>query len=329
MNKLKFYVLASNNMHTLKRHINPQRSNIPKEDLYVIINTLNENFKDAAVEWCTKEKIDFSVTESDGTPATGKNSFLDIFSNSENDYAVLIDGDDFLTPHGVATYNKIANLLEPPDAVCLKLGFALTADYYSYGYIEHTQGLNPENFNGIASRYFYVKHWRMLIDGTLAREKYLQFASAKIDFNVLKNSMKEWAEYSRKSLDGLETHMRVTFISKRAAKYRFDNTMIVGEDVMNLIDLKHAAHNGEITMFKIDETLPTYIYEQRTHGISAYTSRKNDGVGWIDWLQLINKKFKQKEKENKIHEQKLPELNLDWPREYVPNTFGFGNKIIR
>ena len=70
--KLKYYVLTSNHFQFLKRHISEEYSNIPKEDLVVVINTLDEDYLMMAKGFCIHKEIEYYVTESDGTPATGK-----------------------------------------------------------------------------------------------------------------------------------------------------------------------------------------------------------------------------------------------------------------
>ena len=110
---LKFYALCTRNIYALMRHA----KYIPKGDLFIIINSQNEEFIAAAEHYCKSESIDYAITESDGTAATGKNSFLDTFLASDNDYAVLVDGDDFITPHDVVTYRLIATMPNPRDAI--------------------------------------------------------------------------------------------------------------------------------------------------------------------------------------------------------------------
>ena len=102
MGKLKFYALCSRNTRALSRHARKDRSGIPREDLVIVLNTLDKDFKEEAIEWCDKNDVEYVVTESDGTPSTGKNSVLDLFLKSDNDYMVLIDGDDLLCLLNVA-----------------------------------------------------------------------------------------------------------------------------------------------------------------------------------------------------------------------------------
>jgi len=111
-------------MFALKRH----EKTIPKEDLIVVINTLIDEFSTKAVEYCTTNNIEHYVTESDGSPSKGKNSVMDLFQESEHDYMVLIDGDDFLTPHGTWTYKKLAESESCPDALSLQHQWGIYAD---------------------------------------------------------------------------------------------------------------------------------------------------------------------------------------------------------
>jgi hypothetical protein len=121
MASIKFYALCSENMYALKRH----QKTIPKTDLMIILNSMNSQFIKEASSYCKKEGIDFKVTKSDRTPATGKNSVLDEFKSSEHDFMVLIDGDDFLTPHGVFTYKQIADMKSPPDVLALECQYGI------------------------------------------------------------------------------------------------------------------------------------------------------------------------------------------------------------
>ena len=107
---MQFYILTSTNYKALKRHFNSNYSNIEPKDAVVIINTLNKKYSQLAQNFCEKNNIEYYVTESNGTPSKGKNSLLDIFLKSDNEHCVMVDGDDFLTPHGVWMYKHLAKL---------------------------------------------------------------------------------------------------------------------------------------------------------------------------------------------------------------------------
>ncbi len=99
------------------RHFDPEYSNIQKEDAVVVIKSLDSAYIEQAKNFCIVKDIEYYITESNGSPAKGKNSLLDIFLKSNNKHCVMIDGDDFLTPHGVWMYKHLAGLKTPPDAV--------------------------------------------------------------------------------------------------------------------------------------------------------------------------------------------------------------------
>ena len=96
MTKLKYYALCSRNLYLTKRHL----AKIPKEDLVIVLNSLNEQYLSEAESWCIENSVEYYITKSDGTPATGKNSVFDLFLKSDNDYLLecgvftksLIDG---------------------------------------------------------------------------------------------------------------------------------------------------------------------------------------------------------------------------------------------
>lgn len=63
----------------------------------MFINTRNVPFKDSAESLCQHMNIDYVVTESNGTPAVGKNTMVKWLSENTNDsYYIFVDGDDRL-----------------------------------------------------------------------------------------------------------------------------------------------------------------------------------------------------------------------------------------
>jgi len=109
---LRFYVLTSRNLKCLKRHF----VSLPKQHTTVIINTLDKDYESLVQDWCFREKINCVATESNGKPGKGKNAVLDHFLDSDYDYMVQIDGDDFLQPHGVNLYTWVAHN-DAPDGI--------------------------------------------------------------------------------------------------------------------------------------------------------------------------------------------------------------------
>lgn len=323
MAKLKYYVLTNKNLIALKRHCSPLWSNIPKENLFVIINTQNKEFSDKAEEYLVEEEIEYCITESDGTPSTGKNSFLDNFIESENEYAVLIDGDDWLTPHGVWIYNHIANLEEVPDAVCLKNQFSLWPQKVVDDWEADS---NTIPCKGV--RFFQQANWQSALTGQhiinarkngVKTKLFKNKAQAYIMYpKKMERVHAEWSRINYYYIDGTETHSRVVFLSKKAAKYKFDGEHKVGEDTIQYLQLKDAAMRDEIKMVSLDESIPSYIYDQRVSGVAISSTWEKSGKGFMEWLQILVEKYLQMESEGLLHTEELPEIEIDYPVGYVP-----------
>lgn len=101
-------ILTSSDIGRLKKCIQSCVSEFGPEvglKLTVFINTLNEPFKDGAVSLCQHMNLDYVITESNGTPARGKNTMVKWFSeNTDDDYYIFVDGDDTL---GKGFYKRV------------------------------------------------------------------------------------------------------------------------------------------------------------------------------------------------------------------------------
>jgi len=326
MAKLKYYVLTNKNLIALKRHCSPNWSNIPKKDLFVIINTQNEDFSAKAEQYLNEEGIEYCVTESDGTPSTGKNSFLDKFLESNDEYAVLIDGDDWLTPHGVWVYNYIANLEEVPDVVCLKNQFSLWPKTVVDDWETDS---NTIPCKGV--RFFQQDNWQTALTGQYivnARKNGIKSkffknkAQAYIMYpKKMENLHAEWSRINYYYIDNSETHSRVVFMSKKAAGFKFDGEHKVGEDTIQYLELKDAAIRGELNMVSLDESIPTYVYDQRVSGVAVGSTWEKSGKGFMGWLQPLVEKYLFMESCGLLHTEELPEIEIDYPIGYIPNVF--------
>lgn len=109
---MRFYVLVSYNSATFKRTL----VGLPKDKTQVVINTLGDTQE--LIHICDYMKVPYVVTESDGTPATGKNSMMEVFLKSDDDYGVFIDSGDILTPTGVEYYQELERKLKPILLCC-------------------------------------------------------------------------------------------------------------------------------------------------------------------------------------------------------------------
>ena len=307
---MKFYILTSNNYPKLKRHFDEQWSNLQPEDSVVVINTVDLEHTKRVKSFCESKGIEYHITESDGTPSTGKNSVLDIFLASDNDYCVLIDGDDVLTPHGVWFYKNLSTLDNPPDALLLmnQKGIRFVGDDT---YVSHPFTVNYDqvlSFDYVS----YYKDKHLLSEETAELYQDLQC---------------RYFGQSKKYHQGREAHSRVTWISKKAAQFRFDNEVIVGEDTLNMFELKHQAKIGNLDVRITDEHPATYLYEQTHEGISLSV---NQGGSNYDWMQKYLEKLDEMEQSGKLHQGfMLPGLYVHYPEDYDLSDYGITEVILR
>ena len=324
MAKLKYYVLCCRGMHATKRHLDF----IPKEDLVIVINTWtdipepeaavdNAQYKAEAEAWCIAEGIEYYITESDGTPSTGKNSVMKLFRESANDYMVLVDGDDYITPHGVWLYDKIAQSESPPDAVALEYQIGLNA---STNYQGAPKKSNPECVPAYAYLTFYHNYqwWQKTLAGTYIPviDEYSR---------RLNDAHTRVYGFAHKYIDNWEHHLRITFYSKKAAdpKYTFDPELIVGEDTMQYNNLKYDWSQGNIDLRHLHELYPTYVYDQRLDGIVMYANKRDEDWGAIDWMEKLALAYENIIAEGRGVTEKPPfVVPIEFPVDYRPDTNG-------
>jgi len=292
---LKFYILISSDPGRLWRHFSPDYSALPKNQTEVIINTTSREDERDLVQFCNDFEIPYTVTESNGTPARGKNSVLEIFSKSSHDYCVQIDGDDYLTPHGVELYQQIAESGSAPDAICLKNQVSMTPPRKI-----SDKNLQISNFfTQTAEQVDYnTLHKAMREDG-LSEERIQEFTRYK----------KEFHSYCDAFVEADETHSRVVFFSQKAAQYRFREDMMIGEDTLQYYELKNAHMRGQLRMACNDEAPVTYVYRQDTGG-TVYT-HTNGFQDWT-WMKDFNTEVQKLFDSGKLWDIDLPLLEIDY-----------------
>ena len=329
MAKLKYYALCCRGMPATKRHL----TRIPKADLVIVINSQNSDYVTEATNWCVSESIEHYVTASDGTPSTGKNSVFDLFIASNNDYMVLVDGDDFITPHGLYIYDTIAQSASPPDAVALEFQFGLVPNNNYNTHLLHVDEssnasvrdardkLNQDHIHGWGLRIFQKPYewWAAALDGTSVphHDEFTEQCS-----NMHRRLMTHEHEY----INGWESHLRIVFYSKAGAAFRFDPELLVGEDTMQYFRLKNAMVDGDIDLRHLNEIYPTYVYDQRIEGIVGWANERDSGRGWLVWMTALVNEFDRYLDEGKMHTTVPPAVILPEPADdYRPDTLGLVN----
>jgi hypothetical protein len=297
-----FYVLSSHNIYALQR----QFKTLPKNKTTVILNTLDETFLEQAESYCKENDIRCCVTQSDGTAATGKNSFLDQFDRDGVSHAVLIDGDDFLTPRGVKCYQRLMEKEDVPDAVVLFNQISITSVEQDNTAKSQDPSRPNEDMSKLTSKYTQgavVTDWDLLAKGDLLTDNMPEVSEDEVeDFrryvNLLKYGM---------GIDELST--RLVFMSRKVLPYRFKN-LIVGEDTFQYLELKDAHDRGELEMVAHDETNPTYIYDLRISGIAVKESGRDRGKGFISWMKTLLKEIENLQGQNRLHNTRVPLTEL-------------------
>ena len=237
----------------------------------------------------------------------------------------MIDGDDWLTQHGVYTYLQIATWDDPPDVICLKNQFSLWPQN-----TEFEQEADPNKIPCRGTRFFWQYDWHTALTGRhvkIMRDNAVKqklFKTKTQAYNMYPKKMEklyaDWSHFNYHYIDGLETHSRVVFMSKKAAKYRFDGNHKVGEDTIQYFVLKDAAIRGELSMYSIDDTIPTYIYDQRISGVAVNSTWEDDGKGFMNWLEPLVDKYRIMEDEGVMHTEELPEIEVEYPVGYIPHV---------
>lgn len=339
--KLGFYVLITRGVAAMKRHKRmwdgSLSQTLDKSEVKFVINTRDEDFKDIAIEWLDSEGISWVSTKSNGGPSKGKNSVLAEFLKSDDDYMVMIDGDDFITPHGIYLYKAIVNPEEhatavgapddwvrptPPDVISIENQYGIIPNEgYSWHLkwddtirSSHRHALDPNNQEHIAGRGYRCflrpeSWWDWAIGGN-----WIEKGSPYL--RMLSDAHAELSKYEHDYVNGCESHNRITFYSRAAVEYaQFPEDLLVGEDVVNYLELKDAGRKGLLDVRALNDLYPSYVYDQRIGGIVSLANDKNHGRGWLDWMTVFIAYFKRFEAAGKLHhidDYKIPWIDQPW-----------------
>jgi len=298
-----FYVLSSHNIFALKR----QFKTLPIDKTTVIINTTHAEFREHAIAYCEENKVRYFVTESDGTAATGKNSFLDRFDEDGVPYAVLIDGDDYLTKRGVVMYQRLVEREDVPDALVLFNQVNITETRHDR--VERSQDpIRPhEDPTKLTSRYIQssaVADWNELAKGFLVADNVPDITAEEVEM------FKKYISTLQHSMGIDELSTRLVFMSRKVLPYRFNKGLTVGEDTLQYLELKDAHERGELKLAAHNEKFPTYMYDVRISGIALKESQKDQGKGFINWMKVLLAEMDCLKDNNKLHKTRVPILEF-------------------
>lgn len=276
---MKFYILTSSDLEGVWRNTQV----IPHEETVVVINSQSDNYRAVAENFCIRNSLEYYITESDGTPATGKNSVIKLFLESNNDYMVQIDGDDQITPRGVNLYKAMSQSKDCPDMVALyrQPRFRKILDFDAFIHIiNDLRGGCNEDWG---LEYPYDKSWMlspsadwltsfMKREHNVGIEKATEWANARTAFNKAMQLYSDVNEYM----------LRMVFYSRNIAEeVCFDNNLLVGEDTIQFLKLKKLAFEGKYNILRRKERhYPSYVQLKNYNSITVSQSKQ---TMW-DWI---------------------------------------------
>lgn len=114
-------LLTSRDATKLKRCIESVLSQT--NNVIVVCNTLDFSYVAQAKKIAAAYNLEFVVTESNGTPARGKNSVLEIFRSRSHAFYMQVDADDYLAPDALSKLEAIVTKNPDVDVVGLVDGF--------------------------------------------------------------------------------------------------------------------------------------------------------------------------------------------------------------
>ena len=295
---MKVYILTSRDIERLGwiEQVIPQRETV------VVINSLDPDYGAVASKWCEERGYEHHITESDGTPATGKNSVIKLFLESGEDYMVAVDGDDVLTHYGYKLYTAMAESGKAPDMVALYRQPQIKAlpinvewggfldrvsdlrkmpqslkDHYklTYPWDKSPNGDNHVGWQTTENLYIVFRQEPYNLDG----ERALHWAHHREQFNHHMIAFSEAEEYM----------CRMVFFSKEIAKeIDYDNSLMIGEDTYQFMILKLLHQSGKYNIARRKErSIPTYIAIASENSVTL-----TEGLYNYDWLEPLNRKIK-------------------------------------
>jgi hypothetical protein len=238
-------ILTSGKLEKLQRCI---ESVLPQtQNLIVVCNTLDSEYENLAAAVAESYGIDFVSTESNGTPARGKNSVLDYFVKTDYTHLMQIDGDDYLVGDAITQITEIVKSNISVDVLGLTYNYML---FQNKEYTLHDFFSNQEIYQFAG------------IDGKEKKNLQLlgRYMAAKLKYN------------------------RMVLYSKTAANtFRFDESFLGAEDVVASYELYF---NPKIKYVLTDEHIYVYELESGGN-FNQFLSNDNTVTRVLDKIRRI------------------------------------------
>ena len=183
--------------------------------VHVVINSQDDDFIQNIVKYCKFNNIPHSVTESDGTPSTGKNAVFDVFKESDCTHLSQLDGDDLFYPTFLTQTERHLKKYPTTDVLC-----TIPVDLLLK---------NPEENAVLLDTGYYALLWGIHY---LYWETVSKIGRDSVVDGVSTSNYGRFVLYSRKIVD---------------MNFRYDPTFIVGEDKKLHYDFLFAHQKDEIS----------------------------------------------------------------------------------
>ena len=206
MAKVLVAILTNGKPEKLERCLKSVNSNSSPHERIVVINTTDADFSSLATQLSFDNGFPVTKTKSNGTPGKGKNSVLRYFLASDADYLLQIDGDDYISETCIARlHEEIEN--NTFDVACLSKGYALASSKRKI-LVKDIHNLPKVARQGMTWEKEDLEYWH----------QYLEFIASHTFNN--------------------DPFNRYMLLNRTAAKYKFDETLDIAEDLLHFLQVK-------------------------------------------------------------------------------------------
>lgn len=226
MAKVLVAILTNGKPEKLERCLKSVNSNSSPHERIVVINTTDIDFSSLATQISFDNGFPVTKTKSNGTPGKGKNSVLRYFLASDADYLLQIDGDDYISETCIARLHEEIENTEF-DIACLTNGYAISSSGKKI------------TLSDIETLPKIMRHG-------------LTWEKEDLDYYF------KYKEFIRSQTFNGEPFNRYLLYSRAAAKYKFNESLDIAEDLLHFLQVKKLLKVHEIS--STDEDF-LYMYD--------------------------------------------------------------------
>lgn len=256
--KILVAILTSSQIDKLERCILSVVSQSIKQDVVVIINTVDDLYAQSALNLAESLGVTALVTISNGRPGKGKNALIDYFLSTDYTHVIPVDGDDILLPTAVIRLAALSHSSQA-DVIGLINGLALLKNEQ----LPIELGLKSADYRNRVLEYIDPKHLR------------------KFNLHV--------AKIRRVSNEHGNFFNRFVLLSRKAAKeISYDEELSGAEDIKQGLFLKLLHHVG-IVKYVLVSSENIYLYDVTGESILFSLVCKADPNDEIQrfWFNLL------------------------------------------